>query len=295
MLQIALPIFDDYELLDSGNFEKLERFGDHILARPEPQAIWQKSLPESSWKQLAHAHFSRAQTVSNREEAGQWTIKPDVAEQWFMNYQYKGMKLKFRLGMTSFKHVGIFPEQANNWAFIYDTLNSLGQPDAKVLNLFAYTGGASLAAKAAGADVIHVDAVKQVISWSKQNMELSGLKDIRWVVEDAMKFVKKEVKRERLYEGIILDPPAYGRGPDGEKWVLEKNLDEMMAACSLLLKPKGAFLILNLYSMGLSALVIETLVRKHFPDLATYELGELAVQDKQGFKLPLGTYLRFQR
>jgi 23S rRNA (cytosine1962-C5)-methyltransferase len=214
-----------------------------------------------------------------------------MAEQWFVRYGKNDLRLTFRLGLSSFKHVGVFPEQGSNWEYIYSRASRI--KDCKVLNLFAYTGGASLAAKAAGADVVHVDSVKQVINWSKDNMEASNLKDIRWVVEDAMKFVEREVKRGKKYNGIILDPPSYGRGPDGEKWLIEEHLNPMLKHCRELLSEKNHFLILNLYSIGFSALVQESLIKSVFGDVANPEMGELFLEDNFSRKLPLGTFYRF--
>ena len=214
--RICPTAWKDYELIDAGGFEKLERFGKWILRRPEPQAIWDKSLEDREWQKLAHASFVKAAGAD--AEKGQWHLKPGMADRWRIRYQQGGMTLKFRLGLTSFKHVGLFPEQAANWDWIYEKVKTLPKGEKpRVLNLFAYTGGASLAACAAGADVTHVDSVKQVVSWSRENMESSGLDGIRWVVEDAFKFVQREVRRGKTYHGILLDPPAYGRGPDGEK------------------------------------------------------------------------------
>jgi len=280
----------DYELIDTGNFEKLERFGQQIIARPEPQAAWPKGLSEADWKMRAHATFKREK---NNPEKGDWMFKKDVLQQWFIQYQYQEMKLKFRLGFTAFKHLGIFPEQSENWKFIYNAIQQKQFTTApKVLNLFAYTGGASLAAKAAGADITHVDSVKQVIHWGKENMLASGLTDIRWVVEDALKFVKREVKRGHLYEGIILDPPAYGRGPDGEKWILEEMIDELIMHCVQLLQPTKSFLIFNLYSMGLSYVIMDNLVSTYKKNIHDQKMGELIVVDNFNRKLPLGTYWR---
>ncbi|MBK0401440.1 class I SAM-dependent methyltransferase [Adhaeribacter sp. BT258] len=286
---LTVSNWPDYELIDSGNFEKLERFGDFVLARPEPQAIWDKALSETEWKNQAQAIFKREKGSAER---GQWMLKKNMAEQWFINYNYKNLKLKFRLGLSSFKHVGLFPEQDANWKFIYDQSKAI--PNAKVLNLFAYTGGASLAARGAGAQVTHVDSVKQVNFWARENMEASGLKDIRWIVEDAMTFVKREVKRGNKYNGIILDPPAYGRGPNGEKWQLEDELNEMLKLCAELLEPKNSFLVINLYSLGFSALILENLMNQNFPFAKkTQELGEIYLQDQKLRKLPLGTFFRF--
>jgi 23S rRNA (cytosine1962-C5)-methyltransferase len=201
-----------------------------------------------------------------------------------------------RLGFTSFKHVGIFPEQSENWDFMVDSISEMKVDKPQVLNLFAYTGGASVIAKAAGADVTHVDSVKQVITWSKENMEASGLDNIRWIVEDALKFVKREVKRGKKYQGIVLDPPAYGRGADGEKWILEDNLNEMLKCCKELLDEKQGFLILNLYSMGFSALIAETLINQIFKNsFSEKQMGELFLLDKFEKKLPLGVFWRGKR
>lgn len=297
-MQLLYPRhWKDYELIDSGGFEKLERFGDFILSRPEPQAVWEKKLPQKEWERSAHAIFKLQRDLtknSDSNERGEWIMKPGMPGQWFISYQYKELKLKFRLGLTSFKHVGIFPEQSENWDYIYDFLTKYTEP-TRVLNLFAYTGGASLAAKAAGADVVHVDSVKQVINWSNENMIASGMDGIRWVVEDALKFVRREVKRGKLYHGIILDPPAYGRGPEGEKWVLEQQINELIMECSRLLLPKNSFLVMNLYSMGFSALIADNLIQSHFGGVGQKELGEIYIPDKQNRKLPLGVFLRFHR
>ncbi len=294
----------DYELIDSGDFEKLERFGSYVLRRPEPQAVWRKSLTDKDWEQQASAWFKKEKGKSGLEgnEKGEWVLKPNMPQQWMISYPYKEMNIRFRLGLTAFKHVGVFPEQAENWKFIYDSvaepvgknnLNAL--KDVKVLNLFAYTGGASLAAKAAGADVTHVDAVKQVLNWSRENMESSGLDNIRWVLEDALKFVKREVRREKVYQGIILDPPAYGRGPEGERWILEESIAELMEACGQLLDEKGGFCILNLYSMGFSSLIAENLIRDYFSGIRELEYGELYLADTFGKRLPLSVFCRFKK
>jgi len=284
----------DYDLIDTGGFEKLERFGAYIIRRPEPQAIWQKSLSEEAWLEKADARFDRLsekQRIADGNEQGNWQKKANMPDQWQVSYHYKEMSLKFRLGLTGFKHVGIFPEQAVNWNFIYDTIKQTNEEQPSVLNLFAYTGGASLAACSAGAKVVHVDSVRQVIHWAKQNMELSGLNSIQWVVEDALKFVRRETRRNHRYTGIILDPPAYGRGPDGEKWIIEKDLDELLQLCSRLLLPNG-FIIINVYSLGWSALILENLFRLHFSDFRHYiRYGELFLPDSFGNKLPLGSFL----
>ncbi len=299
MQQQLTPDFGDYELIDSGNFEKLERFGPYVTRRPEPQAIWHPTLPEAEW-QRADASFLRD---ARSDERGEWRLRPQMPDRWTVDYRYRGMRLRMRLGLTSFKHVGLFPEQAANWNFIYDCCSQLvrggkgvsanGAP--KVLNLFAYTGGATLAARAAGAETTHVDSVKQVVSWARENMEQSGLDGVRWIVEDALKFVRREVRRGSRYRGILLDPPAYGRGANGEKWILEENIGEMLACCAQLLEPEGAFFVLNLYSMGLSSTLARTAVRQAFGVPREEQWGELCFTDRAGKELPLGTYYRFVR
>ena len=330
MQEQLTPAFGDYELIDTGNFEKLERFGRYVVRRPEPQAIWRRTLPEGEWRRMADAAFLRD---ARSDERGEWRLRPGMPSRWTVEYACREMTLRMRLGLTSFKHVGIFPEQAANWSFIYDNCRALAEgriPAAgaseaavvqaapgvtapvgagrqkpasaagqsvtpRVLNLFAYTGGASLAARAAGAETTHVDSVKQVVTWARENMESSGLDGVRWIVEDALKFVRREVRRGNRYHGIVLDPPAYGRGADGEKWILEDNICEMLECCAQLLEPQGAFLVLNLYSMGLSSTLARTAVRQAFGAPRQEQYGELCFTDRAGKQLPLGTYYRFTR
>ena len=294
MFEALIPRFPDYELIDSGDFEKLERFGRYVVRRPEPQAIWRRSLTEEEWRRLADASFLRD---GRSEERGEWRLRSGMPSRWTVDYAYEGMRLRMRLGLTSFKHVGLFPEQAANWNFIYDNCVRMRAEERtpKVLNLFAYTGGATLAARAAGADTTHVDSVKQVVTWARENMEQSGLEGVRWIVEDALKFVQREVRRGNRYNGIILDPPAYGRGANGEKWILEDNIGEMLECCARLLEPRGAFLVLNLYSMGLSATLASTAVRQAFGTPFEEQFRELCCDDRAGKRLPLGTYCRFVR
>ena len=294
MQEQLTPDFGDYELLDTGDFEKLERFGRYVTRRPEPQAIWRRSLAEEEWRRTADASFRRD---ARSDERGEWRLAPGMPDRWVVEYAYKRMRLRMRLGLTSFKHVGIFPEQAANWDFIFDRCREAvaAGRTPRVLNLFAYTGGATLAARAAGAEVTHVDSVRQVVTWSRENMELSGLEGVRWIVEDALKFVQREVRRGNRYHGIVLDPPAYGRGANGEKWILEDNICEMLECCARLLEPRGAFLVLNLYSMGLSSTLARTAVRQAFGAPRTEQYGELCFTDRAGKQLPLGTYYRFTR
>lgn len=290
MLLLAPEKFSDYELIDCGDFEKLERFGEYITIRPEPQAVWDKGLTNREWDSMAHVRFIPASSSS-----GTWKKMKNIPDRWNIKYKLQKHDLNFRLALTSFKHVGIFPEQAVNWEYVYDCLTTKKSDELfRVLNLFAYTGGASLAAKAAGADVVHLDSVKQVVTWARENMELSGLKDIRWVVEDAMTFVKREVKRGKKYHGIILDPPAYGHGTDGQKWKLEEMINEMLKMVFSLLDEKNYFLVFNSYSLGFSSLIVENLLKEKVNSASQTETGELYLLSKTGIKLPLGVFGRMK-
>ena len=268
MIEYPGANWKDYELLDSGRGEKLERFGAYVLARPEPKALWDKSMSEEQWRRLTHTSFTPGAGFgkAGKEDSGTWNRHKKMDDQWYISYPglQDGLKFDLRLGLTSFKHVGVFPEQAPNWEWIYrhasqgnksildggsapvtspGSLRSLPANERaakpaerpKVLNLFAYTGGASLAAKAAGADVTHLDSVRQVVTWARGNMEHSGMDGIRWIVEDAMKFAQREARRGNQYDGIILDPPAYCHGPDGEKWKLDECLFEMLRTVNRIL------------------------------------------------------------
>jgi 23S rRNA (cytosine1962-C5)-methyltransferase len=282
--------FPDYELLDSGDFEKLERFGQYITIRPEPQALWDRRLSLREWEKTAHVRF-----IPRSSSSGSWKKLKEMPDRWHMGYDLregnKQHRINFRLALTSFKHVGIFPEQSVNWDFIYSSVLSIKAPQPKVLNLFAYTGGASLAARAAGADTTHLDSIKQVVTWARENMELSHLDNIRWMVEDALTYVKREVKRGKKYNGIILDPPAYGNGANGEKWKLEDQLNEMMQLVFGLLDETDCFLILNTYSLGLSSMIIDNLFDQSFLK-NKYESGEIFLKSTSGQKLPLGVFGR---
>ena len=291
----------DYELLDSGRGAKLERFGEYVLARPEPKALWDKSMTDEEWNRLAHTRFTPGAGFgkAGKEDSGTWERLRNMPDQWWIRYN-RGPKFSLRLGLTSFKHVGVFPEQAANWDYIFKQTSDIAAKTGskpKVLNLFAYTGAASLAAKCAGADVTHLDSVRQVVTWAHGNQDRSGLDGIRWVVEDAMKFANREAKRGNLYQGIILDPPAYGHGPDGEKWKLDECLFDMMKTVGKILAPQNSFLVLNLYSNGFSAILGETVVRQAFglaPD-TVLESGELVLRDKFGKNLPLSIFVRLRR
>ncbi len=296
----------DYQLLDSGNYQKLERFGQIVMARPEPKALWDKSMSDADWARLCHTRFvpGAGFAKAGKEDSGTWERLKKMEDQWYIRYN-GSPKFRLRLGLTSFKHVGVFPEQAPNWEYIFEHTSALeakakaaNRPAPRVLNLFAYTGAASLAAKCAGADVTHLDSVRQVVTWARGNMEESRLDGIRWVVEDALKFAKRELKRGNKYQGIILDPPAYGHGPDGEKWKLDELLFDLLKTVAGILEPKDSFMVLNLYSNGYSATLGETLVKQAFglsAQTGDLESGELALMDNFGKALPLSIFVRLAR
>ena len=290
MISLLTPThWKDYELIDCGDFEKLERFGNLVLSRPEPQAVWKKTLSEQEWKKQTNIRFKGRSATS-----GEWIKSAaHLPDRWNVEYKNDDVSINLRLGLTSFKHVGVFPEQAVNWDYISSSIKKFKTRSPKVLNLFAYTGAASLIAKAAGADTTHVDSIKQVVNWANENQELSNLKDVRWVVEDALKFVKRELKRGKKYNGIILDPPAFGHGPNGEKWKLEDHIQEMMMEVVQLLDEKEHFLILNTYSLGFSSVIVENLIKTSFPQVKNLETGELYLQATSGIKLPLGVFGKF--
>lgn len=291
-IAIETPTFwgKNYELIDSGGFEKLEQFGAFVVRRPEPQAVWQKSLSEEFWASKANAYFKKEKGSNER---GVWEVKKGVPDKWFMPYKSDTLDLNFKISLSSFKHVGIFPEQASNWEFLAKNIPLLKTPKPKFLNLFAYTGGASLACKQVGADVTHVDSVKPVLSWARENMEVSKLDNIRWMAEDALKFVKREARRGNFYQGILLDPPAYGRGPEGEKWVLEEQIDDMLRSVKEILDPKEHILLTNVYSLGFSTLVVENLMKGIFNVPEKAESGEIFLNDEYDKKLPLGVFYRY--
>ena len=267
--------FNDYEVLDCGDGEKIERFGDYILRRPDPQAIWH---PENFKKYKVNAIYHRSS-----RGGGSWEFI-DLPKSWKIDYEVaKNVKMIFNLKPFTFKHTGIFPEQAVNWKFIYDfckKANDNGK-ELKVLNLFAYTGGATLAASIAGAKVTHVDAAKGMLTWAKENAESSKIANdkIRWIVDDCKKFVEREIRRGNVYDGIIMDPPSYGRGPGGEVWKLEDAIYDFVELTMKLLAKKNSFLILNSYTTGLQASVMDYIVNKAATENAikgssdSYEIG----------------------
>jgi 23S rRNA (cytosine1962-C5)-methyltransferase len=281
-MQFLSPSWPDYELIDCGGGKKLERFGDIILVRPEVTATWQPRLPSAQWASMPHASFRQKGSRS-----GEWIVYKEVHDHWRITAPLSSTNIKLKLSLTKFKHVGLFPEQFFNWQFIEK--QCAAKPGSKVLNLFAYTGGASVVAKAAGADVTHVDSIKQVVSWARMNMEENGLSDIRWIVDDALKFARKEQRRGNRYDGIIMDPPSYGHGPKGERWKVEQKIEELVKTTCDILEPNG-WLILNTYS-GLDEKYVRELVKKSLPN-RKIESGPLVLQSTHGDKIYTGTLLR---
>lgn len=277
----------DYALLDSGGGRKLERYGPYTVVRPEPQAMWTPRLPGSAWDK-ADAVFN----PSDEEDAGNWRFKGKPQDSWPMSWG----EAKFHARFTAFRHLAFFPEQAANWAWLDERLRATpGQP--KVLNLFGYTGVASLVCAAAGAHVTHVDASKKAIGWARENAALSGLEDrpIRWICEDARRYVQREVRRGSRYDGIILDPPKYGRGPDGEVWRLFENLPELAALCAELLSENASFLLLNAYAERISGAALSSLLASNLQDRGGgIDWGELTlVEDKQDRQIGMSFYGRW--
>jgi len=241
----------DYECIDTGNGEKLERWGQYILRRPDPQVIWPIRNEEGLWKKT-HGHYHRSESGG-----GSWEFHRQLPERWTISYG----KLKFYVKPMGFKHTGLFPEQAVNWDWIIRKIKSRSGP-VRVLNLFAYTGGATVAAAYAGAEVCHVDAAKGMVNWAKENIHLSGLEDrtVRFIVDDVMKFVQREIRRGRKYEGIIMDPPSYGRGPKGEIWKIEDELYNLVETCIQVLSPDPLFFLINSYTTGLAPTVLTNIL-----------------------------------
>ena len=273
--------WQDYELLSCGGGEKLERWGRQILVRPDPQAIWEADKRSKLWRQ-ANARYSRSSTGG-----GHWE-KNDLPQSWPIRYK----ELTFQVKPMNFKHTGLFPEQAANWDFAMAAIRSPGRP-IRELNLFAYTGGATVACAKAGASVCHVDAAKGMVAWAKENAKLSGLADapIRWIVDDCAKFVEREIRRGKTYDAIIMDPPSYGRGPGGEVWKLEDNLYPFVELCARVLSDKPLFVILNSYTTGLApsvlGYILHMLVGERFGGTVTWdELGLPCTAS--GMALPCG-------
>lgn len=277
--------FEEYELLDMADGLKLEKFNDIVLIRPDPQIIWKEKTNEKLWKD-AHAKYIRS-----KEGGGYWERLKKIKEVWQIKYK----DLVFNLKPMGFKHTGIFPEQAVNWDYMMDEISKrkMKNQSTNVLNLFAYTGGATLACLNAGASVCHVDSAQGMVNWAKENVISSGLKDakVRYIVDDVVKFVKREIRRENKYDAIIMDPPSYGRGKNGEVWNIETDLYELLVLCKELLSDNPAFVIVNTYTGGLSKNIIENVVRiafkeNDFKNISSDEIG--IIQKGTDIVLPCG-------
>lgn len=276
----------DYEVIDCSKGEKLERWGDYILVRPDPQVIWDTPRKEKGWHKM-NAHYHRS-----KKGGGEWEFF-DLPQQWSIHYR----NLTFQLKPFSFKHTGLFPEQAANWDWFSELIKKAGRP-VKVLNLFAYTGGATITAAAAGASVTHVDASKGMVTWAKENAASSGLADapIRWIVDDCVKFVEREIRRGNHYDAIIMDPPSYGRGPKGEIWKIEESIHPLVKLCAQLLVDRPLFFLINSYTTGLQPAVLSYLIGtelKRFPGKVTADEIGLPVSSN-GLTLPCGASGRFE-
>ena len=276
----------DYEVIDCSKGEKLERWGDYILVRPDPQVIWDTPRKEKGWHKM-NAHYHRS-----KKGGGEWEFF-DLPQQWSIHYR----SLTFQLKPFSFKHTGLFPEQAANWDWFSELIKKAGRP-VKVLNLFAYTGGATIAAAAAGASVTHVDASKGMVTWAKENAASSGLADapIRWIVDDCVKFVEREIRRGNHYDAIIMDPPSYGRGPKGEIWKIEESIHPLVKLGAQLLVDRPLFFLITSYTTGLQPAVLSYLIGtelKRFPGKVTADEIGLPVSSN-GLTLPCGASGRFE-
>lgn len=283
-----------YELIDSGDGEKLERFGAYTLRRPDPQALWRKNLDMKEWKK-ADASFERA------GESGKWKKKEGLPMEWLVEVS----GLKFYITPTAFKHTGLFPEQEPNWEWIKEKVESYkviksqrGEKEPiKILNLFGYTGGATLAGLKAGAEVTHVDGSKSAITWAKQNAEASGLalKKVRWIEDDARKFVQREIKRGVKYDAIIMDPPAFGHGANKEVWKIDEDFMNLLESCGEILSANPLFVLVNGYSAGYSAIAYENSLKKLAEKFGgNIESGELTIEEsKSGSLLPAGIFSRW--
>lgn len=279
----------DYEIIETGDGEKLERWGKYILRRPDPQIIWPKGEETKKWSQV-DGHYYRS-----KSGGGQWEFKKSIPSRWTISYD----KLSFYVEPTNFKHTGLFPEQAVNWDWIIKKIKS-SKRKLRVLNLFAYTGGATVAAAHAGAEVCHVDAAKGMVNWAKKNIELSGLQDrtVRYITDDVLKFVRREIRRGSYYDAIIMDPPSYGRGPRGELWKIEDSLYGFVEECMGVLSKEPEFFLINSYTTGFSPTVLENILKvnlasKHNGYLSKGEIG-LKVTEKN-LILPCGIYSRWEK
>ncbi len=287
---IADP-WDNYALLDSGHGRKLERYGRVTVSRPEPQALWAPSLPQSDWDKADAVFTNSSDDVDG--DSGKWKSREHVPDSWPVSWQ----GVTFNCRLMSFRHMGLFPEQLTHWTWVSEQIKRANRP-LKILNLFGYTGAASLAAAQAGAQVTHLDASKKAIQWAKDNQESSKLTDkpIRWICDDAKDFVARELRRGNAYDGIILDPPKFGRGPDGQRWQIEEDLAPFMADCAKLLSPDASFMIATVYAMRLSSLTIGAIMSDVTKERGgSVENGELLIRQGTGDRfLATSLYARWK-
>ena len=278
----------DYEVLDTGDGEKLERWGEVILRRPDPQTIWPKGR-EALWRK-AQAYYHRSD-----RGGGEWEFLAKLPERWVVSHG----DLSFYVRPTGFKHMGLFPEQVANWMWMSGLIRKDGRKNLKVLNLFGYTGGATLACAAAGAHVTHVDAAKGMVQWAKDNRELNGLPEtsFRWIVEDVLRFVQREIRRGNHYDGVLMDPPSYGRGPSGEVWKLENELYGLIDTCAQVLSDEPLFYLVNSYTTGFQASVLSNMIERCVISRfgGTADSQELCLPVTTGGLLPCGASGRWQR
>ncbi len=288
MLILTTSGWADYQLLDSGHGYRLEQFGAYILSRPDPQITWNPTLPQSEWDK-ADATFER--TTGDK---GEWILKNKIPDKWLMQYQ----GLSFWAKLAPFKHTGVFPEQSLQWDWIREKITQ-AKREINVLNLFAYTGIATLAAASVGAKVTHLDASRPTMSWARENQEASHLseKPIRWIMDDAVKFTTREIKRGSKYDAIIMDPPAYGHGPQGEKWNFNKDFPRLLENCRQILSDSPLFIIVNAYAISSSAIMLHNVLGEHTKGLGgQIEVGELALKEKDTERLlSTGIFGRWSR
>jgi len=282
----------DYRLLDTGNFQKLETFGPHRFIRPAPQAIWPKSLAKEQWSKADGEY----KYFKGKESGGEWKLNRKLPKEgWTIRFQ----DLNFMVRPTGFGHIGIFPEQALNWIWISEQIKNSGRSEINVLNVFGYTGASTIACAQAGAKVTHVDASKASVTWARNNLELSGLAErpVRWIVDDAMKFLQREHKRGRRYDAIIMDPPSFGRGPNGEVWKIENTLSDLMVQCKNILSADPLFLLLTTHSPGFSALTMKNMLQIYLVEEGSgiFSTDEMYIYDTgSDLHLPNGFYARWQ-
>ncbi len=288
MINITTPNWDEYELIDSGNERKLERFGKYILNRIETQAIWRQSKPEDIW------HKADAVFKKTDDRRGAWVFKNKIPEQWNLNFE----EFKLQVQLTPFGHVGVFPEQSGQWSWITKKIKEADRP-ISVLSLFGYTGAATLAASSANARVVHVDASKQAISWARLNQKLSGIEQrpVRWIPEDALKFIKREVRRNSRYDAIIMDPPKFGRGPQGEVWKFEENFPELLDYCRQLLSERPLFMLATAYAVPISSITLANLMSDVTKKIkGVIDCGELGLKQNESDRmLPTAIYSRWEK